>query len=204
MANLNLKQEFISPGRHNRPGTKIHPTSITIHNTDNSDRGANASAHSKFVRETGYYVWHGRKEWVSWHCTVDDTQMIQQLPFDEMAYHAGADANQTSIAIEICMNSDGDQDAADENAVNLTAALMKDLGIDIDHIRPHQFWTGKDCPVLLLDDGEPGQKWRNFLNRVSQARNALPASPGLVAAVPDSVRGDIDHRLVAEQVAKLK
>jgi N-acetylmuramoyl-L-alanine amidase len=200
MANLNLKQELISPGRHNRPGTRIRPTSITIHNTDNADPGANASAHSRFVRETGYYMLHGKKHWVSWHCTVDGTQMIQQVPFDEMAYHAGGDANQTSIAIEICMNSDGNQAAADENAVNLTAALMRDLGIDIDHIRPHQFWTGKNCPVLLLDNGHPGQKWRNFLNRVSQARNALPAGPGLVASVPENLRADIDHRLIASHL----
>jgi N-acetylmuramoyl-L-alanine amidase len=221
--NINLKTELISPGRPNRPGDKIHPTFITIHNTDNSDKGANASAHSKFVRNTGYYLLNGKKHWVSWHCTVDDTQMIQQLPFNEMAYHAGANANQTSIAIEICMNSDGDQDTANENAVNLTAALMKDLDIDIDHVRTHESWTGKKCPVLLLDNGNPGKKWQGFLDRVAAARKMIPPGAGLVALAdaplaaadnliqprpvdpPDKLEnmsGEIDHRLVADQLSK--
>jgi N-acetylmuramoyl-L-alanine amidase len=221
LADLNLKVEFIAAGRHNRPGTVIRPLYITIHNTDNTDAGADAERHSKFVRETGYYVWRGRKHWVSWHCTVDDQVAIQHLPFTEMAFHAGDQANRTSIAIEICMQQGIDQPAANQRAARLTAGLMKDLNINIDHVRPHEKWTGKDCPVLLLNNGVPGQKWQQFLASVTQIRNSIPPAAGplvltqselhtLTEAAPSEemetagAEEDMDHGLVAKEVLKLK
>ena len=58
-ASLAISEELIAPGRPNRPGTKINPTYITIHNTANSNEGADADAHSRFVRNKGYYDWKG-------------------------------------------------------------------------------------------------------------------------------------------------
>jgi N-acetylmuramoyl-L-alanine amidase CwlA len=69
---LNLLIEIIAEGRPNRPGTIITPNFLTIHNTDNDDRGAGAKAHSGFVRNTGYYILHGERHYVSWHFSVDD------------------------------------------------------------------------------------------------------------------------------------
>ena len=98
-----ILQEFITAGRPNRPGTAIQPTSITMHNTSNTSPGADAKAHSRFVRETGYYMHKGKKNWVSWHYTVDDKMAIQHLPNTEMGWHAGP-ANGSSIGIEVCMH----------------------------------------------------------------------------------------------------
>jgi len=52
---LNLKVEMI-PGALNRSGRAIAPTFITVHNTSNTGAGADANAHSRFVREKGFYV----------------------------------------------------------------------------------------------------------------------------------------------------
>ena len=90
-ATLNISQDFILAGRKNRPGTRIEPTFLTIHNTDNTSKGADATAHASFVKNTGHYVLKsGKKNWVSWHFTVDDRRIVQHLPLDELGYHAGA------------------------------------------------------------------------------------------------------------------
>ncbi len=163
-------QEFIPAGKHNRPGAAMRPTSITIHNTDNASKGAGAKAHSRFVRETGYYDLNGKKQWVSWHFSVDDTYVIQQLPINEVAYHAGSMANASSIAIEICMNSDNDQDAANRNAASLVASLLSELQLKIGDVKKHQDWTKKPCPSLLLTK----PKWEAFLQLVQTAMKGVP------------------------------
>jgi N-acetylmuramoyl-L-alanine amidase CwlA len=172
---INLSEEFISVGRPNRPGDKIEVTKLTIHNTDNTDKGANAKAHSSFVRLTGYYMLNGKKQWVSWHYTVDDSRAIQQLPVNERAYHAGSAANSTSLAMEICMNSDNNQPACDDRAARLAALILYDHNLAINAMVTHESWTGKKCPVLLLAPG----KWvvfqklvKGYLDSIQTAKNA--------------------------------
>ena len=47
---LNIVQDFIPPTHSNRPGTRLRPTHITIHNTDNTNPGADARAHARYVK----------------------------------------------------------------------------------------------------------------------------------------------------------
>ena len=198
-----ILQEFIAVGRPNRPGRAIHPTSITMHNTSNTSPGADAKAHSRFVRNTGHYVLRsGRKNWVSWHYTVDDNVAIQHLPNTEMGWHAGP-ANGSSIGIEVCMHQGINRDLADRRAAALVAKLLRDLGLTRNDIKTHKDWTRKDCPTLLLP------QWQAFLALVDDARNALPPPPMAVApaasrrAVEKAPRlakkdlGEIDHHLMA-------
>lgn len=148
---LNLSLAFIGEDRPNRPGTPIRPRFITIHNTANPHPGADAEAHARFVRERGFYrLASGRKRHVSWHFTVDDRRVIKHLPISERAIHAGP-GNATSIGIEICMHEGIDQPAADLRAERLAAVLMHDLGLGPEAVVPHAHWTGKRCPLLLLD-----------------------------------------------------
>jgi len=169
---LNLSEELIAVGKKNRPSTAIAPTTITIHNTDNASPGANAAAHSRFVRTKGYYDMRDGPHWVSWHFSVDDVQTIKQLPIDEMAFHALGAANRSSIAIEICMNAGIDQTAANGRAARLAAALLYDLQLSADAIRSHHDWTGKDCPTLLLPT------WDNFTQDVAKIRDAITGPRG--------------------------
>lgn len=169
---VNISTELIAPGRPNRPGTKILPRYMTIHNTDNTDAGADAAAHSKFVRNTGYYVLpSGKKDFVSWHYTVDDGRVIQQMPVDEEAYHAKS-GNSQSLGIEVCMNKGIDQQGAFLRAARLTALLLYDhaAAFDISCVVPHMKWTQKKCPVLLLDNGQLGPKWQQFIDTVRAER----------------------------------
>src|SRR5690606_486707 len=130
-------------GARNRPGTQMTPTRITIHNTDNTDKGADAHAHSSFVRKTGYYIYKGEKRWVSWHYTVDDRVAIRQLPDRECGMHAGSSAgDESSIGIEICMQQGVDQVAANRRAAQLAAYLLEEHGMSQGAVVRHQHWSG--------------------------------------------------------------
>lgn len=152
-----------------RPGYALTPTSITIHNTGN--KNANAQQNSDYVDSTTAYV--------SWHFTVDDKIVLQELPINEVAWHAGdgskGEGNRTSLAIEICENTDGDWDIAKYNAVHLIVYLLIKLGLSTDNVVPHQKWSGKYCPHKILDEG-----WDKFLDQVKseysiQTYNDCPA-----------------------------
>lgn len=160
---LNLTEDLVPIGKKNRSQQPLTPSYITIHNTDNPKPGADALAHARFLKMTGYYIHKGEKIWVSWHYTVDDQRVIKHIPVNELAYHARSEGNNKSIGIEICMNSGIDQSLAFLRAARLIAALMYDLNIKIEKVVPHQKWTGKNCPSLLLDaDKKIGQKWATF------------------------------------------
>lgn len=157
---LNLKIDHILPGRPNRSGAPLTPKFLTIHNTDNSRMGADAEAHGRFVKETGYYVHNGQKRWISWHYTVDDDSCVRHLPLNEVGWHAGSAAgNATSIGIEICMNAGINQERAFDRTQRLIACLCYDLNLDVgSKVVPHKHWSGKNCPRLLLGAG-----WEPFL-----------------------------------------
>lgn len=140
-----------------RSGILMTPKYITIHNTANSAVGANAVAHTKYVDNI--------TEYRSWHFTVDDVQIFQELPINEVAWHAGdgdGDGNRKSIAIEICENKDGNYKKSEENAIKLIAYLLKALKLPLTAVVPHQKWSGKYCPHIILDQG-----WDKFIGRLS-------------------------------------
>lgn len=215
LPDLNLITELIAVGRRNRPGTVIRPTHVTIHNTDNDDAGADARAHSGFVRNTGYYMVGERRNYVSWHFTVDDNVAIRHLPINELGYHAGR-GNAVSVAIEICMNRGINQVAVNERAALLTAGLIRQLGISQANVVTHKSWTNKACPSQLLNNRIEGQKWRDFLALVAQfvsdldqagspdliARDAIESAPAeAVEDLPvEAIEADIDHELVRKQM----
>lgn len=199
-ASLNLKVKMIPRGKRNRPGSRIPVSSITLHNTSNTSVGADAHAHARFVTETGYYTLSsGKKNWVSWHYTVDDRECYKHLPVNEMGWHAGNAANASSVGIETCMNAGIDQDAADDRLARLVAILRYDLGLDRSDIKSHRDWTGKNCPILLL------QKWDALMDRIDAYVSDMEAADGLspMAAVPsdgEDEGGDIDHDALAMAV----
>ena len=67
-----------------RPGTKLSSLQfITIHDTGNNSVGSSALANSNYLHNvTG-------TTYVSWHFVIDKNTIIQNVPLDEVAYHAG-------------------------------------------------------------------------------------------------------------------
>ena len=171
-----IQEHIISGGRKNRPGRDTNPdTYITIHETGNAAKGADAAAHGAYLDSAA-----GEDDLVSWHYTVDDHAIVQHLPDYETAYHAGdgkaGPGNTTSIGIEICVNAGGDFAQAQANAAALVRLLMEEHGIDIEHIVQHNHWNGKDCPKTIRST--PGA-WEAFLVLC----NGEPVDAELSAAV---------------------
>ncbi|RTQ44868.1 peptidase C1 [Hymenobacter gummosus] len=166
---LNLKTDFISPGAGNRSGRALTLTHITIHNTSNADRGADALMHARYVKGADAV-----KRRVSWHFSVDDKRCVQHLPLTEQGMHAGSSlGNARSLGIEICENAGIDQAAANQRAALLAAALLQRFGLPLERVVPHKHWSGKQCPHLLLDaKGTIG----GFLKLVKAELAKLPAA----------------------------
>ncbi|WZX99664.1 N-acetylmuramoyl-L-alanine amidase [Bacillus sp. FSL W7-1360] len=142
-----IKKDFISSRSSNRPGQKIKATHITVHETANTGKGANAKSHARYVKGAD-----ARRRSVSWHFTVDDSEIIQHLPTDELAWHAGTTGNRQSIGVELCVNKDGNFEQTKKNAAWLIKKLMKEHGVSLGNVVTHKYWTGKQCPARLLKE----------------------------------------------------
>ena len=174
---MNIKQKFIPSGSVARSGYAMAPRYICIHNTANTSKGANAASHATYLQNSG------KNSSVSYHYVVDDKEIYQLLPDNEVAWHAGdglyGTGNRQSLAIEICENSDGDLLKATNLAVELTAYLMKKHNIPLSNVVQHNNWSGKNCPNRIRK-GEP-YDWNTFLSKVkaigSGATETAPATP---------------------------
>lgn len=130
--------DLIPNGRLRRPGTIMKPKYITVHNTG----VPNVKADN--FRRSQLDVTQDKK--VSWHFTVDENEIIQHLPLDEVGWHAGdRTGNYNSFGIEIC-----ERPGAEEVAIKFIAELLKTLNWDTTHVKTHRYWSGKDCPRLIL------------------------------------------------------
>lgn len=142
-----------------RPANPMKARYITIHETANTARGANAENHAKYLYKQAT---EGTFRTASWHFTVDDKQIYQHLPTNENGWHAGdgdGSGNRESIGIEIAVNQDGDYNKALENAKRLAGYLMNKEGISVNNIYKHQQWSGKKCPDILISRGN----WTGFV-----------------------------------------
>ena len=130
---------------------------IVIHETANTKIGADAKAHNEYIKN----MEDGRM--VSWHYTVDDKEIYNHIPDTEVAWHSGTDdGNNHGIAVEIAVNDDGDYEKSLSNASKLTAFLLKRNNLDIDSVKQHADFSGKNCPTIIRETG----RWEDFLEMI--------------------------------------
>jgi len=174
---------LLTPGRGGRPGLKISPKAVVIHWTANTNRGANA------VANRNYFENHPQNK-VSAHYIVDDNQIVQCLPEDEMGYHVGAYQyqpkalellssypNNCTIGIEMCVNEDSDFSQTYRNTVALAADILRRYGWGVDRLWRHYDITWKDCPRYFVNDeaarvygfSSASGGWERFKADVQQA-----------------------------------
>lgn len=146
-------------------GTANKKLYITIHETDNTNRGSNANAHARLQA-------NGNSRQASWHWQVDDKEAIQSFPHNYQCWHAGStNGNNQSIGVEICVNSDGDYQKALQNAAELVRNIMKQENIPIQNVVQHNHWSGKNCPRNLRASG-----WGEFIQLIRKAGEVKAAS----------------------------
>ena len=142
-----------------RPGLAMVPQYITIHSTGN----LNSTARN----ERGWLTNPSNNVTASWHICVDEREVVEAIPLNEVAWHAGdgnGQGNRASIGIEICES--GDRQKTLENAAQLVARMLKEHGWGVDRLRRHFDWSGKICPRILAENGWAG--WEKFKQDVQK------------------------------------
>ncbi|WP_435298547.1 N-acetylmuramoyl-L-alanine amidase [Timonella sp. A28] len=149
-----VKQQF-APRTATSRGTNTRKF-ITVHDTGNKARGADAQAHATLQER-------GNSRAASWHWQVDEKAAIQSFSHKTICWHSGHwRGNRQSIGVEICVNADGNHKNAVRNAVKLVARIMREEKIPLSRVVQHHYWTGKNCPASLRQDGG----WEKFLRAV--------------------------------------
>lgn len=138
---------------------------IVVHETDNTNVGADADAHARMQI-------NGNVREASWHWQVDESEAVQSFEHYWACWAAGTPSgNNEGIHVEICVNSDGDFNVALQNAASLIAKIIKDEKITIENVVQHNYFSGKNCPRYI----RAGKvSWTTFLQMVS---NASPIQP---------------------------
>ena len=150
---------------------------IVVHNTAND-----ASAEN----EIAYMIRNENQ--VSFHYAVDNQEVVQGLPIDRNAWHAGdgnGEGNRKGIAIEICYSKSGGTrfDQAEKNAAHFIAALLRERQWGIEKVKKHQDFSNKYCPHRTLDKG-----WNGFIQMIKSYLNDIPVTSSLGFKVGDQVR----------------
>ncbi len=131
------------------------PEFLVVHNTANDASAAN---------EIAYMIRNDNQ--TSFHFAVDNKEIIQGIPENRNAWHAGdghGPGNRKGISIEICYSLSGGPKfiAAEKLAAKFVAFKLKEKGWGLDKVKKHQDFSGKYCPHRTLDMG-----WQRFLNMV--------------------------------------
>ncbi|MCI9273703.1 MAG: hypothetical protein HFE39_07085 [Clostridiales bacterium] len=160
IGDIPLYTRLIPEDSGGRPGIQRKIQYIVIHETGNPSPGADAQAHSAYLLEGGDGT-------TSWHYTVDEKQIYQHLPDNEVAWHAGdktkaGGGNLNGIGMELCVNEDGNFEKTFHNAARLTAYLLNAYGLSIDQVKQHNDFNGKNCPQTIREDN----RWSEFLEAV--------------------------------------
>ena len=153
---MNLIQMLVPASKYGiKSPYAMTPQGIVFHNTWND-----ASA----LAEISYMIGNGNQ--ISYHVAIDDINIVQGIPFNRNAWHAGATyANRNMIAIEGCYSRSGGSrfNKAEIESAKYIATLCKQYGWGIDRVQTHQQQNGKYCPHRTLDMG-----WQRFLNLVQK------------------------------------
>lgn len=159
-----FKQNMVSSSKYSiKCPYTMTPQYITIHNTSN-----NASAEN----EVKYMINNNNQ--TSYHVAVDDKYVIQAIPFNRNAWHAGDGAsgtgNRKSIGIEICYST-GNLETfkkAEANCAKYVATLLKQYGWTTAKVKRHKDWSGKNCPHKTMELG-----WDRFVKMIQKELDAL-------------------------------
>lgn len=162
-----LKQNLVSSFKYSiKCPYVMTPEFIVVHNTSNDAPASN---------EVKYMISNDNQ--VSFHYAVDDKEVIQGIPTNRNAWHAGdgvnGKGNRKGIGVEICYSKSGGSkfDEAEKNAAQFVASLLKERGWGIDKVKKHQDFANKYCPHRTLDKG-----WNRFLDMVKSHLNGSSSS----------------------------
>ena len=147
--------------QYNKSPRKEKIKYIVIHDTGNTNAGADGKAHFNYFNS-------GNRS-SSADCFVDQNGSLWVNDFNEFyTWHCGDGkgevTNGNSIGIELCVNKDGDYNKAYKNLVSETVRVAKLLNIKSDNIVRHFDASGKICPASMKRNN--WEVWKNFKSEV--------------------------------------
>ena len=177
-----------NPNRIDMPSVSMEGKviGVTVHNTDWISVASGTTPAEQYTRATV----NGNMKDVRVHYYVDNTCAWQNLPHSLSGWHAAdgsGNGNRRTIAIECIMSSayNSTDKKSEDNAAKLAAALLKQYGLDINHLYTHTHWLNvrdgrngtidqlntmynryKMCPAYILPH------WTEFKEKVQSYLNA--------------------------------
>lgn len=152
-----IVKNLIDPSKYNlKCPYEMTPEFYVVHNTANDASARNEIAYMKRNDSS-----------TSFHYAIDQNEIVQGIPEDRNAFHAGdgskGDGNRKGIAIEICYSKSGGSQfiSAEKRAAKFIANGLYERGWGIDRVKKHQDFSGKYCPHRTLDMG-----WMRFLDMI--------------------------------------
>lgn len=150
---MKVKVDLIPVSPRRRPAIKMDWETITVHNTGNPT--------STSQNERSWLTNPKNDRQASWHYCIYEDQIIQAIPDNEVAWHAGdgrRDGNMKSLSVEIC--EAGDFEKSIQTAVVFIAEKLFSKGKGIEAVKKHKDWSGKNCPRLLIP------RWNSFIDMI--------------------------------------
>ena len=173
---------------------------VTVHNTDWISVASGTTPAEQYTRATA----NNNMRDVRVHYYVDNVCAWQNLPHSLSGWHAAdgsGNGNRRTIAIECIMSSayNSTDKKSEDNAAKLAAALLKQYGLDINHLYTHTHWLNvrdgrngtidqlntmynryKMCPAYILPHwAEFKKKVQSYLNAGSASATPIPATKQL-------------------------
>ena len=160
-----FKQDLVPSSKYSiKCPYSMTPEYITVHNTSNSATAQNEITYMK-----------NNNNATSYHVCIDEKYVIQAIPFNRNAWHAGDGTNGTgnrkSIGIEIARSTSADQslfEQAEQNAAKYIATLLKQYGWTTAKVKRHKDWSGKNCPHKTMEKG-----WERFIKMIQKELDIL-------------------------------
>lgn len=171
----NLKIDHIEKNPFSRPCEKLQSVkAIIVHYT------ACQKASAKNIRDYFNNLKNQQKtdtaRSASAHFSVDDDNVIEIIPSDEVAYHVGAkqaqytqlaksfgdrSPNNYTIGIEMCHNDESGKISVKTlaNTIILIQVLKNKFGLTSENVFRHFDITGKNCPKYFVENPI---EWNNF------------------------------------------
>ena len=156
---MEIKKLLVDESKYNiKCPYEMNAEFVVVHNTANDATAEN---------EIKYMIGNDKK--VSFHYAVDNKEIVQGIPTNRNAYHAGdgrnGDGNRKGIAIEICYSKSGGDRfiQAEKNAAEFIASILKEKGWGIDKVKKHADFAKKNCPHRTIELG-----WDRFLNMIQE------------------------------------
>lgn len=145
---------------------------VVVHETANTNENGGALFHANYLMNA--YT-NQTEDYKSWHFTVDDKEIYQHIPTDEVAYHAGdgstvagspwtgpnvggiGGGNRNGIGIETSVALGDDLMSIWHRTARLAAKLSKEYNLPKEqpqeNVKFHKDFSGKWCPQSMIKGG---------------------------------------------------